>query len=85
MEMNNLPFVAAGHTLMGRWYNRFSFGSSFVVEAVWRGIHCVMVPSDKESLEFEPHHLRDCTWAYPESPGWYREVWFPYGVPVPTP
>ena len=85
IEMRNLPLVATGHTLMGRWYNRWAFNRSFVVEAVWRGIHGIMVPADAASVDVEPENLAHYRWNFPPTQDWYSEEWFPTGVLTPTP
>ena len=85
IEMRNLPLVATGHTLMGRWYNWFSLNRSLVVEATWRAVHGRLVPADADSIEAEPVNQRNYEWNYPATPTWFSEHWFPSGVLTPTP
>ena len=85
VRMRQLPIVATGYALMGRWWNRFSIQIAFITEAVWRAIHGVMVPADAETVDTTSTKFCEYSWIYPATPAWFQERFFPSGVPVPTP
>ena len=85
IRMRNLPLVATGYALFGRWWNRFAQHYNFVIEAVWRAIHGLLVPADAETVATTTENFREYEWIYPATPEWFQEIFFPSGVPVPTP
>ena len=58
---------------------------NFVTEAVWRTTHGRMVPADAETVLNTPDNIKEYRRIFPATPDWYREEWFPTGVPAPTP
>ena len=85
VRMRNLPFITAGDALLSRWWNRFHHARTFVVEAVWRFIHGLMVPADAETVDTTTSNIGEYRRIFPVTPEWFVEMFFPVGVPAPTP
>ena len=85
MRMRLIPMIANGDALMSRWWNQFRFALPFVTEAVWRGLHGLMVPADAETVDTTTANVSEYMRIFPPTPEWYTEEWFPTGVPAPTP
>ena len=76
--------VAAGESLMGRWWHRFQVQRTFVAEADWRFRHHLLLPADFVDVPLEPAIRAELARIYPHTPSWMKERYFPAGFPAPT-
>ena len=85
VDLRTLPLLAIGDALLGRWWQKFYLQRIFAFEADWRLRYGMFVPMTVEDIPFEHDNLDLFAQLYPPTPFWFKALYFPAGVPAPTP